>query len=227
MTSTQTPLCHDLPFLPLLPMPLGTRELLVWVLAAVWTGGQPPGLIRALLHIIALAGTHPSSPTSGQLLSRCHPLTFRVSPWGLYTRPSRIVFTMSDLVTCTPAGMPLIHCWAPSPPLLCCSTGLPLYPERQDALVAWFFPQQYEELAEHRRATVAGGQHFPGHATCWSLTEHGASRQGLREAVGHGGQGMQAVSLGSPPLRPAQPLAGLFHIPNESKMSFEERSLRL
>lgn len=171
--------------------------------------------------------THPSSPTSGQLLSRCHPLTSRVSAWGLYTRPSRIVFTMSDLVTCTPAGMPLIRCRTPSPPLLFRSTGLPLYPVCQDTRVAWFFPQQYEELAEHRCATVAGGQHFLAHATRRSLTEHGASRQGLREAVGHGGRGMQAASLGSPPLQPAQPLAGLFHIPNESKMSFEERSLRL
>lgn len=66
-----------------------------------------PGIIRDLLHAVTPPGTRPSPPTSGQLLTRCNPLTFHVSPWGCTYVPSRTAFT--GLGCGTPVGMPLIH----------------------------------------------------------------------------------------------------------------------
>lgn len=51
------------------------------VLEAPWTTGQAPRLIHALFHTVALLGL-PLPLTCGQVLTRCHPLTFCVSPWG-------------------------------------------------------------------------------------------------------------------------------------------------
>ena len=55
------------------------------VLEAPWTTGQAPRLIHALFHAIAPARA-PLPLTRGQLLTRCHPLTFCVSPWGPHTQ---------------------------------------------------------------------------------------------------------------------------------------------